>query len=119
MQISRSCSTSPRPEARATSTSFGGWANTLSVAAGGEHFEPSLVVRFLSGGEFKSLDYHKFNTEHAGCSSAAGRSQRRWITTRSSSRLPMRRNAQTGMFTNLFLHREQFGASFAYDDDKT
>ena len=28
------------------------------------------------------------------------------------------RNAQTGMFTNLFLHREQFGASFAYDDDK-
>ena len=28
------------------------------------------------------------------------------------------RNAQTGMFTNLFLHREQFGQSFAYDDDK-
>ena len=28
------------------------------------------------------------------------------------------RNAQTGMFTNLFLHREQFGTSFAYDDDK-
>ena len=28
------------------------------------------------------------------------------------------RNAQTGMFTNLFLHREQFGTSFAYDGDK-
>ena len=28
------------------------------------------------------------------------------------------KNAQSGMFSNLFLHREQFGESFAYDDKK-
>ena len=28
------------------------------------------------------------------------------------------RNAQTGMFSNLFVHREEFGQSFAYDANK-
>ena len=97
---------------------FGGWANTRSVAAGGEHFEPSLVVRFLSGGEFKSLDYHKFNTEHAGWQFGCWAISAPVDYDQILIAFAYERNAQTGMFTNLFLHREQFGASFAYDDDK-
>ena len=97
---------------------FGGWANTLSVAAGGEHFEPSLVVRFLSGGEFKSLDYHKFNTEHAGWQFGCWAISAPVDYDQILIAFAYERNAQTGMFTNLFLHREQFGTSFAYDGDK-
>ena len=96
----------------------GGWANTQSVAAGGNNFEPSLVVRFLSGGQLKSLNYYKFNTEHVGwqfgCWAIAAPVDYDQILVA----FAYERNAQTGMFTNLFLHREQFGQSFAYDDDK-
>ena len=85
---------------------FGGWANTLSVAAGGEHFEPSLVVRFLSGGEFKSLDYHKFNTEHVGWQFGCWAISAPVDYDQILIAFAYERNAQTGMFTNLFLHRE-------------
>lgn len=93
----------------------GGWANTQSVASGVTNFEPKMVVRFLKGGSFLDCQFKKFSTARVGwqfgCWAVAAPSDYDQVLVG----VCYEANAQTGMFTNLFFHREEFGQSFEYD----
>lgn len=95
----------------------GGWANTQSVASGVTNFEPKMVVRFLKGGSFLDCQFKKFSTARVGwqfgCWAVAAPGDYDQVLVG----VCYEANAQTGMFTNLFFHREEFGQSFAYDAD--
>ena len=96
----------------------GGWSSALSVASGSGNFEPKMVIRFEKGGAFLDCQFRKFSTARVGWQfgcwavSAPGDYDRVLIG------VCYERNAQTGMFSNLFVHREEFGQSFAYDANK-
>lgn len=96
----------------------GGWSSALSVASGSGNFEPKMVIRFEKGGTFLDCQFRKFSTARVGWQfgcwavSAPGDYDRVLIG------VCYERNAQTGMFSNLFVHREEFGQSFAYDANK-
>ncbi len=96
----------------------GGWSSALSVASGSGNFEPKMVIRFEKSGAFLDCQFRKFSTARVGWQfgcwavSAPGDYDRVLIG------VCYERNAQTGMFSNLFVHREEFGQSFAYDANK-
>ena len=95
----------------------GGWMNTQSVASGVKDFVPKLVIRFQKGGTFIDNQMHKFSTARVGwqfgCWAVAAPGDYDQVLVG----VCYEANAQTGMFTNLFFHREEFGQSFAYDAD--
>ena len=94
----------------------GGWMNTQSVASGVKDFEPKLVIRFQKGGTFIDNQMRKFSTARVGWQFGC------WTVVAPGDYdqvmvgVYYEANAQTGMFTNLFFHREEFGQSFAYDE---
>ena len=97
---------------------LGGWVNSLSVSAGHDSSMPRISYRFHNGsswGEIKNCD---FGREHVGWQFGCWAIAAPGAYTKLEVALNYSRNAQTAMFSNVFCHREQFGQSFAYDDDK-
>ncbi len=94
---------------------LGGWVKSQSVTSGGTHFKPSLRLRFRSGSTWTDSAYCEFEPQRADWLFG------QWAVAAPSAYSEVQfvfryaRNQGTAMFTNLFLHREEFGQSFAYD----
>ena len=98
---------------------FGGWVNATSVASGDTHFKPALVTKFKNtSGSWSKWQYHEFDAQRVGWKYGE------WAIAAPSDYTAMlagftySHNTGTAMFAELFVHREQYGDSFAYDDKK-
>lgn len=98
---------------------IGGWVNATSVASGGNHFKACIISRFKdTSGTWSSWQYNEYDVQRVGWKFAE------WAIVAPSDYQEFRigiqyaRNTGTAMFTNVFIHREEFGQSFAYDDKK-
>lgn len=98
---------------------IGGWVNATSVASGGNHFKACIISRFKDlDGNWSSWQYNEYDVQRVGWKFAE------WAIVAPSDYQEFRigiqyaRNTGTAMFSNVFIHREEFGQSFAYDDNK-
>ena len=94
----------------------GGWVNATSVASGKTPFKPCLITRFLgTDGKWSDLVYNEYPAQRVGWK------YQEWAIVAPKAYKEFRigyqyaRNIGTAMFSNLFIHREQFGQSYAYD----
>lgn len=97
----------------------GGWVNATSVASGSNHFRACLITRFLgTDGKWSDLQYNEFAPQRVGWK------YDEWAIKAPKAYKEFRigiqyaRNTGTAMFTNLFIHREEFGESYAYDSNR-
>ena len=97
----------------------GGWVNATSVSSGSSHFRACLITRFLgTDGKWSDLQYNEFAPQRVGWK------YDEWAIKAPKAYKEFRvgiqyaRNTGTAMFTNLFIHREEFGESYAYDSNR-
>ena len=95
---------------------LGGWVNTRSVS----NHHPLLSCRFHNSdtGAWTAWSDHECSNEWVGWQFACFAIAASVNYDKMEVSANYGKNAQSGMFSNLFLHREQFGESFAYDDKK-
>ena len=98
---------------------LGGWVNALSVpnaTTNDRHLALTVELR-KSDGTYADPTVFAFNSEHVGWQfgSWAMLASRAYTAIRITASYSQ--NCCTAKFTNLFLHREQFGESYAYDDN--
>ncbi len=100
---------------------IGGWLNATSVYSGDDknHFKPCIISRFKdTSGNWSAWQYNEYDVQRVGWTFA------QWAIVAPSNYTEFRigiqyaRNNGTAMFSNVFVHREEFGQSFAYDDKK-
>ena len=98
----------------------GGWLNSHSVAHGGANNAPGVAYRFRKsdGSTWDSWRYLEANREWVGWQFACWAIKAPLNYTFMQYSLHYARNNSTCMFSNMFLHREQFGNTFVYDADK-
>ena len=94
----------------------GGWVNAMSVATGKTPFRPCLITRFLgTDGTWSTLEYNEYPVQRVGWK------YKEWAIVAPKAYKEFRvgfqyaRNTGTAMFSNLFIHREEFGQSYSYD----
>ena len=97
---------------------LGGWVNSRSVAAGHDSSAPKFSYRFYKGTTPEGSLNCDFNREHVGWQFGCWAIAAPCDYVKLEVAVNYSHNAQEAMFSNMFLHREQFGQSFAYDDDK-
>lgn len=97
---------------------IGGWLNSQSVSSGSEQSSPCIAYRFTGGKSDEEWQYAEFSRERVGWQFGAWAISAPESYTGFTFSVGYSRNAQTAMFTNTFMYREQFGQSFAYDSDK-
>jgi YD repeat-containing protein len=95
----------------------GGWLNSRSVANGANDNAPGVAYRFYIDGAWDSWRYLKANREWVGWQFACWAIKASGDYTIMQYSLHYARNSSTCMFSNMFLHREQFGNTFVYDAD--
>ena len=93
--------------------------NATSVSSGSSHFRACLITRFLgTDGKWSDLQYNEFAPQRVGWK------YDEWAIKAPKAYKEFRvgiqyvRNTGTAMFTNLFIHREEFGESYAYDSNR-
>lgn len=101
---------------------IGGWVKATSVASAGstEHFRACIETRFAgsSGGSYSDWEYHEFPTQRVGWTFC------QWAVVAPKDYYEIRigiqyaHNFGTAMFSNIFVYREEYGKSFAYDENK-
>ena len=101
---------------------MGGWVNAKSVAEDANNNErknaPCITYLFVNGSTGSGWKYLDFGREWVGWQYGS------WPVVAPIDYTELRisinypRNAQTAMFSNMFVHREQYGETFAYDDKK-
>lgn len=101
---------------------MGGWVNAHSVAAipteTSRKCAPCIAYRFVNGSANGDWKYLEFSREWIGWQFGCWPVVATGAYTKIEYTINYARNAQTGMFSNVFMYREQFGESFAYDSDK-
>ena len=97
---------------------IGGWVNSRSVGSGGVRSAPCIAYRFTGGSNNGEWKYAEFSREWVGWQFGCWAVAAPAAYTGFDFSINYARNAQTAMFTNMFMHREQFGQTFAYDEDK-
>lgn len=97
----------------------GGWVNASSVYSGGDNkYKACLISRFMdTSGNWLSWQYHEFDVQRVGWKFAQWAVVAPANYTQVCIGVQYARNNNTAMFSNVFLHREVFGESFAYDDN--
>ena len=97
---------------------IGGWLNSRSVSSGSDQCCPCIAYRFTGGSSDGTWKYVEFSREWVGWQFGAWAIAAPATYTGFTFSTGYSRNAQTAMFTNMFMYREQFGQSFAYDSKK-
>ena len=96
----------------------GGWVNSNSVYSGSTNSSPCIAYRFTGGKSDGKWKYAEFNREWVGWQFGAWAIAAPETYTGFTFSVNYARNAQTAMFSNMFMYREQFGQSFEYDSNK-
>lgn len=100
---------------------IGGWVNAPSVYSGNDddHFKACIISQFKkTDGSATKMQYNEYDVQRVGWKFA------QWAIVAPSDYIAFRvcvqyaRNTGIAMFSNVFIHREEFGQSFAYDDNK-
>ena len=97
---------------------IGGWVSSHSVSSGSDQSAPCIAYRFTNGSTDGAWQYANFNREWVGWQFGAWAIAAPTAYTKVTFSVNYARNAQTAMFSNMFLYREQFGKSFDYDSNK-
>ena len=97
---------------------IGGWVSSHSVSSGSDQSAPCIAYRFTNGSTDGAWQYANFNREWVGWQFGAWAIAAPTAYTKVTFSVNYARNAQTAMFSNMFLYREQFGQSFDYDSNK-
>lgn len=98
---------------------IGAWLNATSVYSGGTNFKACIISRFKdTSGDWTSWQYNEYDTQRVGWKF------QQWAIVAPKDYTEFRigvqyaRNNGTAMFANVFIYREEFGESYAYDDNK-
>lgn len=98
---------------------IGGWVDATSVYSGDTNFKPCIISRFKdTSGNWTSWQYNEFDVQRVGWKFA------QWAIIAPKDYTEFRigiqyaRNNGTAKFSNIFVHREEFGQSFEYDSNK-
>ena len=101
---------------------FGGWVNAQSTAKIPTEPDrknvPCICYRFNNGNTYGSWIRLEFSREWVGWQFGCWPVAAPTDYTRIDFQVLYSMNAQTAMFSNMFVYREQYGPSFAYDSDK-
>ena len=101
---------------------LGGWVSSESTAyiptEDERHNAPCIVYRYIHGSTIGRWRYLEFNREWVGWQFGCWPIVATDSYTAIDIRIDFSKNAQKGMFSNIFMYREQFGESFAYDSNK-
>ena len=98
---------------------LGGWANSKSVANGGKVYRFSLLLRMKKAdGTWSAYTDCKLNPEWCGWQFASFAAVAPCDYVQVELTISYLWNCNIAQFSNIFLHREAFGVSYAYDDDK-
>ena len=99
----------------------GGWCDSKSVAYGaGTNSTPLIGIQFYNSANDEWSDWTKnsFNREWIGWQFGSWAAVAPTAYTKVRVCVQYSRNSGTCKFSNIYLHREQFGQSYAYDEDK-
>ena len=98
---------------------LGGWANAHSIPrATSVERGFGISVRFFNKNDWSAPVFYAFNSEWVGWQFASWALIAPSAYTKIELSLAYNHNCDYARFTNIFLHREQFGRSFAYDANK-
>ena len=98
---------------------LGGWVKDTSVASGSNCFKSCILSRFKdTSGNWGSFQYNEFDVQRVGWKYAEWAIVAPSAYTELQIGIQYARNVVWAYFTNIFVHREEFGQSFAYDANK-
>ena len=98
---------------------IGGWANSHSVPHASTPYRFSLLLRIQkTDGSWSPYARFNFNEEWTGWQFASFAAVAGYDYQKVQLYVAYINNCNVSQFSNIFFHREAFGASFAYDDDK-